>query len=223
MIDAHDLCFRYPGSLNPALNNVTFSVPSGSIALLCGANGSGKSTMLRLLAGLHRPDHGFFRIGRCALVMDDPSHQILGGTVGEDLLISWPRPSETHWEKARKMSISFGLDMDADAQGLSSGQKHRLCIASALMTDPDVLLMDEPANSLDYSACRHLADCLERLRNAGMTILLSTHDPALFLPAMREDDPILVLEQGSLRASLPLSKAGGAIRENLGWGVRPWE
>ena len=77
MIAAHDLCFRYAAASRPALDGVTFSVPSGSIALLCGANGSGKSTLLRLLSGLLRPGSGSLRISRCAFVMQDADRQMI--------------------------------------------------------------------------------------------------------------------------------------------------
>ncbi|MBQ3892507.1 MAG: ABC transporter ATP-binding protein [Desulfovibrio sp.] len=222
MIAAHELCFHYAGADHHALSRVTFSLPKGSLALLCGANGSGKSTLLRLLAGLLQPDSGTLRCGRCALVMQGSSHQILGSTVGDDMLLPWPRPTEMQRKKARDLAGSFGLSMDDDVQHLSGGQKRRLCIASALMAGPDVLLMDEPSSSLDYPACLQLVHCLGRLRNSGMTILLSTHDPSLFVPAMQDGDPLLVLEQGVLSAILPLRDAQDAILKHPGWGVRPW-
>ena len=222
MIAAHDLCYRYARASRPALNGVTFSVPSGSIALLCGANGSGKSTLLRLLSGLLRPGSGSLRISRCAFVMQDADRQILGGTVYEDMLIPWPRPSDEQREKARELAAAFGLAPDADARRLSGGQKRRLCIASALMTDPETLLLDEPSNSLDYPSCCRLIECLGDLRGRGMTIMLSTHDPALFAPAMQDEDLVFVLRNGGLCALLSLCGAGNAIREHPEWGVRPW-
>jgi heme exporter protein A len=177
------------------LRDVSFSVDEGETALLVGPNGSGKTTLLRVLATLSRPTSGRVWIGgaesrgdasrvirqrigyvaHAPLVYDDL-------TGAENLVFmaraaGLDRPQAT--QRAENVLDQVGLsDRASDRAGsYSRGLKQRLAIARALVTDPDVLLLDEPGSTLDKQATAMLASILDGLRGRT-TVLLSTHDLA---------------------------------------------
>ncbi|MBP3730073.1 MAG: ABC transporter ATP-binding protein [Mailhella sp.] len=234
MLEAQHLSFIHPGSNEPVLNDVTFHIKAGSTTLICGGNGAGKSTLLRLIAGLLRPSSGSIAFadpafgtnsqhGGCSLLMQEADYQILGSTVLEDMLLPWAKPSGELMEKARKLAEIAGLEgcLNTPPSQLSYGQKRRLCIASAMMADPELLLMDEPSTGLDYAGCNLLAETISALREKGMTIMLATHDPALFMPILDENDNVMILSQGHLCGFFSKSNAVYAINKHPEWNVRP--
>ena len=225
MLKASHLSFRHAGAVSPAISDVSFTLEKGMVMLLCGCNGAGKSTLLKLLAGLIIPSSGTVSLahGRPSLILQDPEQQILGSTVLEDLLLPWSHPTESM--RAKALSILEDLDLEAYADHsphvLSGGQKRRLCIASALMEEPGVLLMDEPASGLDYPGCVQLAGIIAKLRCQGASFIIATHDPVIFLPAMRENDRIIILKSGRLCLDASTEKACAAMQRHPEWGVRP--
>ena len=208
MISIENLHYHHPGTEN-GLGNISLTLAPGGVLLLAGANGSGKSTLLQLLCGLLTPGKGSIRIGdlespgmekrirsRVGLVFQDPGVQILGATVSEDLLPgtrAWKAGEETGHELADR----FGLrDLwDRPVQDLSGGEKRRLCLASALVSGPEVLLMDEPLSGLDYPGIRELRSLIIRNRERGLTQVISTHD---LEPLTDLADSLAVLHQGAL-------------------------
>ena len=208
MISVDNLHFTHPGT-ESGLGNISFSLAPGSLLLLAGANGSGKSTLLQVLCGLASPQGGRIRIGdlespgmekriraRVGLVFQDPGVQILGATVGEDLLLG-ARARQKGEEIGYELADRFGLrDLwDRPVQDLSGGEKRRLCLASSLVTGPDVLLLDEPLSGLDYPGIQELRRLIARNREQGLTQVVATHD---LEPLADLADTLAVLHKGEL-------------------------
>ncbi|WP_242394609.1 energy-coupling factor ABC transporter ATP-binding protein [Anaeromyxobacter oryzisoli] len=228
MIRASEVTFAYPGGPS-VLGPVSFEIAPGSLCGLVGANGSGKSTLLALLAGLFVPSTGTLTVnGRpspgdvqgvraaVALVLQDPDQQIVGATVGEDLLLGLTPRDPAQAERALALAARFGLgDPTAPVQTLSLGGRRKLCIATALRDAPEVLVLDEPFAGLDYPAGREMRALLASNRAAGRTQVIASHDVEPFADLA---DAWLVLEAGRV----VLRGATDAVfRELRAHGVRP--
>lgn len=190
MITVCNLVFEYPG--HRALDRVSFEIRAGSITALVGPNGAGKTTLLRCLAGLVRPIHGEMFINGID-VLEEPhrAHACIGYlsdffglyddlTVHQCLLflalshsIAESRLESVVLEAASKTGIADL--MDRKAGNLSRGQRQRLGIAQALLHDPQVLILDEPASGLDPEARADLSHLVRSLQAAGKTLLVSSH------------------------------------------------
>jgi ABC-2 type transport system ATP-binding protein len=184
-LETHGLSKRF--GKRPAVDGLTMSVPAGSIAGFIGPNGAGKTTTLRLLLGLVHPDAGSAtvlgspltepdrylpRVG--ALVEAPAFYPSLSGRTNLDVLArlgGYPR------SRVGEVLETVGLsDRARDRVGAYSlGMKQRLGVAMALLPDPDLLVLDEPANGLDPLGIIEMRGLLRRLRGAGKTILLSSH------------------------------------------------
>ena len=197
LLRAENLNFRHPQSESFAFTGVGFTLNAGELLLLCGRNGSGKSTLLETLAGLHDGllgsltlfDHPL-REGevpprelrrRTALLTQNADMQIFGDTVEEDLGLGLSPEEAT---KAPALAARLGLPaLHTRVQHLSYGQKRKLCLATALLRRPDILLLDEPQAGLDYPALKEFYVLLKGLLLEGTAVILATHDPEPFLPA----------------------------------------
>jgi len=189
-IQTHELTKRYGRTL--ALDRLNLEVTAGSIFGFIGPNGAGKTTTLRLLAGLLEPTHGAVELMGERLDRSGHKAQRLVGYmpdffgVYDDLRV---------WEyldffarcyslpaAKRRTTVDGLLDLvdlapkrNALVQHLSRGMQQRLCLAHALVHDPPILLLDEPASGLDPRARVELRELLRTLRDMGKTILLSSH------------------------------------------------
>jgi ABC-2 type transport system ATP-binding protein len=190
VIDVRNLTFDYPG--HRALEDVSFRLPAGSVTALVGPNGAGKTTLLRCLAALEEPLSGTVSINGIA-THEKPRevHRQLGYlsdffglheelTVRQCLLhaaalqaIPESREEAEASRAAERLGIASKLDDRVST--LSRGQRQRLAIAQAIVHEPKVLLLDEPAAGLDPEARHALADLFLSLRDAGMTLLVSSH------------------------------------------------
>ncbi|PSL03629.1 biotin transport system ATP-binding protein [Haloactinopolyspora alba] len=174
-----------------------------------GANGSGKSTFARLLNGLVVPQHGSVRVDgldtrsdgaevrrRVGFVFTDPDAQIVMPTVAEDVAFGL-RPQRLSKPDTRQVvdeALSdFGLSSHRDhpAHLLSGGQKQLLALCSVLVTEPKVLVCDEPTTLLDLRNTRRVLDLLSRI---SQRVILVTHD----LEAVQRMDRVLVFDQGRI-------------------------
>jgi ABC-2 type transport system ATP-binding protein len=171
-----------------ALDDVSFEAQPGSVTGFLGPNGAGKSTSLRVLLGLVRPDSGEARIGGTPYAaLPNP-----GRAVGALLNADDVHPGRTGLETLRLACLTMGCprvraDAVLDEVGLteaearrrvgtySLGMRQRLGIAQALLGDPAVLVLDEPANGLDPQGQRWLGDLLRSRTERGGTVLLSSH------------------------------------------------
>ena len=210
IIEAEGLSKVY-GSL-PALKGIDFRVERGEFVALLGANGSGKSSLLRLLSGLSKPTAGRLRVGgwempgeamavraRIGLVAHQPLlYENL--TARENLEFYGALYGFSRAERERRVKDSlraFGLLKRADslARTFSRGLKQRLSIARATLHQPDVLLLDEPYSGLDQGAVALLDEMLATAKSDGRTIMLSTHQ---LTRALATADRALVLSRGKI-------------------------
>ena len=175
-----------------AVRNASFVAEPGSVTALIGPNGSGKTTLMLMLASLLRPDTGTIRIGGFDPLVETTSVRATLGWM-PDVLGSWSSLTvRTTLEitgrlyrfdkavaaaRADELLSLVGLTALADqpTRVLSRGQKQRLSLARALVHDPSVLLLDEPASGLDPAARIDLRTLVRRLAGEGKTILVSSH------------------------------------------------
>lgn len=175
-----------------AVRNVTLEAREGAVTGLVGPNGSGKTTLMLMLASLLAPDAGELQIGGIDPVADPAGARALLGWM-PDALGAWPALTARETiavtgelygmtrdqARARASQLLVELDLgalaDAPARVLSRGQKQRLGLARALVHDPRVLLLDEPASGLDPQARIDLRVLLRRFAAEGRTVLISSH------------------------------------------------
>ena len=159
-----------------AVDELSFAVPAGTVCGFLGPNGAGKTTTLRMLFGLSRPTSGAARCnGRVGGVLDrDGFHP--GRSARDELALAAARAGRTR-AVADAALDQAGLSAVADRRvgACSHGTRRRLALAAALLSEPDVLLLDEPASGLDPHALRALRGRLRAHAEAGGTVLLSSH------------------------------------------------
>jgi ABC-2 type transport system ATP-binding protein len=209
---------RYGSRL--ALDGVSFEVPQGEVFGFVGPNGAGKTTAMRILAALLEPTSGrAFVDGIDVEAHPDVVHQRLGYmpdffgvydqlTAGEylDFYAACYRLPRARREKAVADLLELVGLTDRRQQPvdtLSRGLKQRLCLARALVHDPAVLLLDEPASGLDPRARVEMREVLRELRRMGKTILISSH----ILPELTELCSMIgIIDQGRMRATGPVQE-----------------
>lgn len=189
----------------PAVDTLSFTVPAGRITGFLGPNGAGKSTSLRILCSLCRPDSGRATIagrryrdlsvpGRLAGVMLDASAYHPGRT-GLEVLRQAALLSQVPLIQVRRQLERVGLAGAATRRvgGYSLGMRQRLGLAVALVGDPEVLVLDEPANGLDPEGIRWMRGLLDDFASAGGTVLLSSH---ILAEVQQIADRIVVIDAG---------------------------
>jgi biotin transport system ATP-binding protein len=208
------------------LDGVTVELAEHRVGVV-GANGSGKSTFARLLNGLVLPTRGRVRVDgrdtrregaavrrRVGFVFTDPDAQIVMPTVAEDVAFSLRRSGlgrDAVRERVLEVLGRFDLAGHADhpAHLLSGGQKQLLALSAVLVTEPEVLVCDEPTTLLDARNARRVAGLLAQL---PQRVVLVTHQ----LDQLEGFDRVLVFDEGRLVADGPPSAAVGTYRSLLG-------
>jgi ABC-2 type transport system ATP-binding protein len=184
-IDIKGLSKRYGPTL--AVDDLSFGVEPGRVVGFLGPNGAGKTTTLRALLGLITPTEGTATIeGKRFVDLDDPVHTV--GAVLDGGMLHPGRTGRNHLRmlatsagiprsRVNEMLTLVGLEAAADrrAGGYSLGMRQRLGLAAALLGDPRVLVLDEPANGLDPQGIRWLRDFLRSLAAEGRAVLVSSH------------------------------------------------
>jgi ABC-2 type transport system ATP-binding protein len=211
-IDVVDLTKRF-GTLT-ALDHLSFSVRPGVVTGFLGPNGSGKTTTLRCLLGLVTPTGGSATIdGRPYRDLDDPVR-----TVGAALEASSFHPGRSARAHLQVLALAAGIDVarcdellalvgladvgDRRVGGFSLGMRQRLALAQALLGDPPVLLLDEPANGLDPAGIAWLRGFLRSLAAEGRTVLVSSH---VLGEVQQTVDDVVVIARGRLVRQGPLA------------------
>jgi len=215
----------------PAVRDVSFELRAGGSLALMGASGSGKSTLLQVVRGLDAPESGAVLLDGAAptdagyaalqrevgLVFQAPELQLFASTARDDVAFG---PRRLGWPEERVTSaVDTALDVvglpparfaERHPYALSGGEQRRLALAGVLAMRPRLLLLDEPFVSLDPGTRRQLVEILHRLKAAGVTLLLATHDVDL---AWALCDELLVLGEGRLVAAGPwdFSPDGGRL------------
>ena len=200
IFELKDVHFAYLEKF-PALSGVNIEIKPGQKVCVIGANGSGKSTFLQILDGLIFPDQGEVKFSgqilnekifknqkfaidfrrRVGFVFQNPEVQLFCPTVEEDIVFG---PLQLGFAKDQikkrleKLVNNLGLQslLSRPAHQLSIGEKRKVAIASTLIIEPEVIILDEPTAGLDPLTCRHIIDILLEENVKGKTIISSTHD-----------------------------------------------
>jgi ABC-2 type transport system ATP-binding protein len=220
---AESLTKRY-GSLT-AVDGLSFALDAGTVTGFLGPNGAGKTTTLRMLLGLARPTSGR------ALVFDRPYSELERPAlrVGAVLEATDFHPSRSGRNHLRTLAHATGVpDARVDevlklveldgaknrrVKGYSLGMRQRLGLAAALLGDPELLILDEPANGLDPEGVRWLRDFLRSFAAGGRTVLVSSH---VLAEVAQTVDRVLIINRGRLVVESTLgeltARVGGAVR-----------
>ena len=211
------------------LKGLSLDVLQGRCLVVMGANGAGKSQFLRVLNGLAKPDKGAVLYqgkpldraarDRQAMVFQRPV--LLRRSVSGNLRFALTGKGLSRSDRDKR--VAGALDMarlipqaDRPARTLSGGEQQRLAIARALITRPDLLLLDEPTASLDPASTRAVEDMINAARLAGVTVVLVTHDAG---QARRLADDVAFLQGGRLVAS---GEASAILGDAAPAPVRAW-
>ncbi|WP_449553570.1 aliphatic sulfonates ABC transporter ATP-binding protein [Lelliottia amnigena] len=188
---------------NTILNALDLHIPAGQFVAVVGRSGGGKSTLLRLLAGLETPNGGELLAGNTPLAeLQDDTRMMFQ----DARLLPWKTVIDNvglglkgHWRDAARQALtSVGLENRAGEwpAALSGGQKQRVALARALIHRPGLLLLDEPLGALDALTRIEMQDLIESLWQAhGFTVLLVTHDVS---EAVAMADRVLLIEDGKI-------------------------
>lgn len=210
----------------PVLSDLTLTIEQGEFVALMGPSGSGKTTLLNLLGGLDTPSRGSVRVGDARLETMGERQltawrsrhvgfvfqmyhllPVLTAAQNVELPLTLFRMSGRERRQRVQLALEIvGLADRADHRPgqLSGGQEQRVAIARAIVTDPDLLLADEPTGDLDAASAHEILLLLERLNSEfGKTIIMVTHDPKAAEHAGRQ----LHLEKGKLYADTPRAAA----------------
>lgn len=193
-VTLNDVYVRYNKGADFVLRGMDLRVQRGSIHAVIGGNGCGKSTLLRAIAGLMKPERGKLKnelSTRQALLPQDPKALFVRDSVLEELQ-EWQRACAYDDAAIACALQRCGLEERGALHpyDLSGGQQQLLALAKLTLTDPDLLLLDEPTKGLDPAARMHVAHELLRLRDEGRTVVLVTHDLA-FASAVADEVSLL--------------------------------
>jgi ABC-2 type transport system ATP-binding protein len=198
-----------------AVDQLSFEVEPGTVTGFLGRNGAGKTTTLRMLLGLVAPDAGTATInGHAYADLPEPLHQV--GAVLEASGFHPGRTARNHLRvqalagEADPSRIEDVLDLveltgaaDRRIGGLSLGMRQRLALATALLTDPEVLILDEPTNGLDPEGVRWLRNLLRGLAAEGTAVLISSH---MLAEVAQTVDQVVIVDRGRAVAQSGLAE-----------------
>jgi ABC-2 type transport system ATP-binding protein len=196
-----------------AVQELTFDVPAGQVTGFLGPNGAGKTTTLRMMLGLVRPSAGQALIGGERYAQLARPRQVVGavleatgfhpGRRGRDHLRIAAHAAGIPAGRVDEALDQVGLTEDAHRRigGYSLGMRQRLGLATALLGDPQVLILDEPANGLDPAGMAWLRDLLRGLARRGRTVIISSH---VLSEIAQTADHIVIVHRGQLRFAGPM-------------------
>ena len=192
MIEFKNVSASYDGEL-PILRDVGFLIPDGDFVAFVGTNGAGKSTTMRLINGLLKPSSGQVLIdgapttqlrtsqlaAKVGFLFQNPDRQICCSTVREELLFGFRAQGRADAEaevKVDAMIERFGFDGDAEPFLLNRGTRQLLALASIIVMEPPVVVLDEPTTGLDFRECAKVMDVIAELNARGTTVVMVCHD-----------------------------------------------
>lgn len=210
-IEASNLSFSYTEEGN-TIQDVSFSIPKGSYTTIIGHNGSGKSTIAKLIIGLLKAQSGTIRIlgteltpetvydlrSHVGIVFQNPDNQFIGSTVADDIAFGLENhcvPQEDMQALIEKSAASVGMSdfLQAEPTHLSGGQKQRVAIAGILAMTPDIIIFDESTSMLDPQGKASINAQIKRLHDEkNITILSITHD----MEEVAQSQHVIVLNHG---------------------------
>lgn len=214
---AEGLVSGYDGSR--VLHHVDITVPDGGVVALLGRNGVGKTTLISTLMGLVRPMAGSIRIAGQEVAGARPDriarlgvglvpqgrHVFAPLTVAEHLDIAVRAGRDGDWTQDRVLDLlpRLGERMDNRGDQLSGGEQQMLAFARALLTNPTLLLLDEPSDGLAPSVVQQVADVVHEVCNAGMSVLVVEQNLRL---ALSVADQVVVMQKGEVRWDVPVEE-----------------
>jgi len=234
MLEIKGLSRTYHGNCK-VLKNINISFPEGSFTIIAGPNGSGKTQLMRHLNGLLKPQEGEVLLGgisiqkdlrtarrKVGLVFQNADSQIVGQTVASDIAfglenLRWSRKKIN--ETVQEIIEDLGLEelKDRRPHTLSGGEKRRVVLASVLIMEPEVIVLDEPFIGLDYPGVSSVLSDIVKLHKAGKTIILITHD---LEKALAYCDRLIIMNEGSICAQGDPLEMLSQLEE---YGIRrPW-
>lgn len=201
-ITVKNLTFSYPQSQKKVLDDVSFVIEKGSYTAIVGYNGSGKSSLARLICGLETPTSGSVEIAegnKIGIVFQSPKNQIVSGIVHRDTAFApscqgYPK-SEVELRTIESLNI---VDMLSYAQNstsaLSLGQTQKIAISGTIAMRPEILILDEAVSMLDSVSRKEVLEFVKYWHKCGNTIIQITHD----MQVLQEADNVIGIENGSL-------------------------
>ena len=192
MIEFDDVHASYEATL-PILKGVSFTIRDGEFVAFVGTNGAGKSTTMRLVNGLLKPDAGQVLIDgvpttelrtselarRVGFLFQNPDSQICCNTVREELLFGFKALGQAGPEADARVDAiieEFGFDADDDPFLLNRGARQLLALASIVVLAPPVVVLDEPTTGLDFCECEKVMAIIRRIHEQGATVIMVCHD-----------------------------------------------
>ena len=180
------------------LDEIDLAIHSGECSLICGNNGEGKTTLLRIIAGLQEPDKGFIDLGlgniswkKCRQVLQKNTvylHQqpyMFDCSVKKNLSYVLPELRLSKKESSHRLQQALELAQiqelaEAQAKTLSGGEQQRVALARAWLRQPRILLLDEPTANMDQDSRVRTLNLLERLKSQDLALFIASHDPGQF-------------------------------------------
>ncbi len=214
-VEVRNLSFSYdPQAKNKTIDRVSFSIPSGSYTTVIGHNGSGKSTIAKLLLGLLEKAEGEIFIdglelnlenlreirGKIGIVFQNPDNQFIGSTVRDDIAFGL----ENHCVPQREMDgiiekfaarVNMSDFLNSEPTKLSGGQKQRVAIAAVLAMRHDIIVFDEATSMLDPTGKREINNLIKELhKDKRLTVISITHD----IEEVAQSDNVIVVNKGKI-------------------------
>ena len=221
VIETDQVCRSFQDTM--ALNNFTMRVPRGSIYGFLGRNGSGKTTAIKILAGLIKPTSGSVQVlGRIPFEFTPEDRQKIGYVSEKQILpanfkvgklIAFCAQFYPQWDHdlVRRLLERFRINPRQKISVLSQGTQRQVAFILALAQKPELLILDEPASTLDVVARREFLDeILELIRQEDRTVLISSH---ILSDIERVADHIGILVDGTLKISEPLDELADTVKQ----------
>ncbi|AEH46219.1 energy-coupling factor ABC transporter ATP-binding protein [Parageobacillus thermoglucosidasius] len=216
ILSVEKLYFRYPNQSDYAVQNVTFQVKRGEWLAIVGHNGSGKSTIAKLLIGLLKPESGVIKLfhhvldeqtvweirRRIGMVFQNPDNQFVGTTVEDDVAFALENNGIPRDEMVKRVheairQVQMEEFLHHEPHHLSGGQKQRVAIAGILALRPDLIILDEATSMLDPKGRQEVLDTVRNLnKKQRITVLSITHD----LEEVAKADRVIVMNKGEMMA-----------------------
>ncbi len=210
MLEFKNVSFSYQGE--NLIQDISFRIREGEFTALIGENGAGKSTISKLCNGLLKPDRGEVLVhGQNTkttkssvlartegYLFQNPDRQICQNTIKNELMfgLSYVLQDKNECERrCDRMIEHFHFQGEQDPFNLSRGERQQVALASILVCEPKLLILDEPTTGLDYRECTQIMEMIVQLHQAGTTIVMITHDMEL---VQDYADRVMVLNHGSL-------------------------
>lgn len=223
--------FSYPEATLPALRNLSFSIKAGESVGFAGRIGSGKTTIGKILAGLHTADDGKILIDGIDIQQYDPAElrraigflsqdpELFAGTLRENILLGKPTASEEEIAEALQLSgvdtfanthpLGLNLPVGERGRGLSGGQRQAVSLARLMLRKPKIMFLDEPSSAMDGGFENALVAKLREYIAGGRTLIVCAHRGAM----TELIDRLVILEKGSVVGDGPKSTVVRALRE----------